>query len=175
MDRDLEHQLRNRLATALGYARLLADSSLSVEQRTWVNGIETACRDAGPGCLGDLAVRRGLSVEQPDAVIPLSPDDLRRLDHAIAQALAIMTDRRTGPGQLTLRCAEAEGRCSDCGDALAGTVGVELLCDTPVPGARHGWQALAQPVHAEGGHIQFQQEGALTRLALLRPASAVTP
>lgn len=175
MDRNLEHQLRNRLATALGYARLLADSSLSDEQRTWVDGIETACSDGAPACLGDIAVRQGLSAEQPEALISLSPDDLRRLDRCISQALRIMTDRRTGPGQLTLRCAESVGRCSGCGDKLEGTVGVELLCDRPVPAARYAWQDLTQPVHAEGGHIQFQQEGALTRLALFQPAAAATP
>lgn len=135
--RDL-HALRNRLAVALGYARLLAGSTLTSEQRAWTEAIIDACD----------AAEYEKEVESTAESSWLRP------------LIAALTDDTVAPQAVEISRSSRAGSCSICGneiDAPATTL------NSPKPMTLSEASALLEierdaidAIHRRGGHVRVE-------------------
>ncbi len=148
----VEHDIKNRLAVALGYAQLLSRSELTQTQRSWVDHILAACDGEERNCLRDLAGRLGVGIN------PRCEDDVfagHEIEGLFDRALTVLTDRRHGLSTVTLSTVRGPDRCSHCG-AVIDRPGYRLFTGSRLPGAVHAWRNMEQD--CVSAHMTFEHE-----------------
>lgn len=160
------HELKNRLAVALGYAQLLSRTELTQKQRVWVEQIVSACSEVDEMWLSTLAEKLGVSTRaDQDSRIDIFL--IERLEPALKRAVTILSDRRSGPGSLVASLA-AGGYCSFCAARLAGS-GIQLTTGSRLAGISSALESF--PGNCEHYHVVASTDHDVSSVAIF-PAGA---